>query len=30
VVAEGTQKVRAGMQVKPKLYAPEMAEAGTK
>jgi RND family efflux transporter MFP subunit len=30
VVAEGTQKVRAGMQVKPKLYTPEMAEAGTR
>jgi membrane fusion protein (multidrug efflux system) len=30
VVAEGTQKVRAGMQVKPKPYASEMAEAGTK
>ncbi|MGH9744898.1 MAG: efflux RND transporter periplasmic adaptor subunit [Candidatus Acidiferrales bacterium] len=27
VVAEGTQKVRAGMQVNPKPYTPEVAEA---
>ena len=27
VVAEGTQKVRSGMQVNPKPFTPEVAEA---